>query len=83
MEPFYFCYVKHDYLLERIESLRQQLIQAANEKKSLTDEAVLRLSQELDMYLFEFQRRSESKIRIDTSRKSSENFIESMFFPSI
>ncbi|WP_237728506.1 aspartyl-phosphate phosphatase Spo0E family protein [Paenibacillus sp. OSY-SE] len=56
IEPFYFCYVKHDYLLERIESIRHQLIKKANEKKSFTDETVVRLSQELDIYLFEFQR---------------------------
>ncbi|MFW5437966.1 aspartyl-phosphate phosphatase Spo0E family protein [Paenibacillus apiarius] len=57
MEPFYFCYVKHDYLIERIESIRLQLIQTANEKNSFTDDDVVRLSQELDLYLFEFQRR--------------------------
>ncbi|WP_083858841.1 Spo0E family sporulation regulatory protein-aspartic acid phosphatase [Paenibacillus sp. OSY-SE] len=57
MEPFYFCYVKHDYLIERIESIRLQLIKTANEKNSFTDDDVVRLSQELDLYLFEFQRR--------------------------
>ncbi|WP_237728458.1 aspartyl-phosphate phosphatase Spo0E family protein [Paenibacillus sp. OSY-SE] len=56
-----FCYEKHDYLLERIESIRHQLIKTANEKKSFTDESVVRLSQELDVYLFELQRRSEDK----------------------
>ncbi|MCM3337753.1 aspartyl-phosphate phosphatase Spo0E family protein [Paenibacillus sp. MER TA 81-3] len=61
IEPFYFCYEKHDYLLERIESIRHQLIKTANEKKSFTDESVVRLSQELDVYLFELQRRSEDK----------------------
>ncbi|MCM3340545.1 aspartyl-phosphate phosphatase Spo0E family protein [Paenibacillus sp. MER TA 81-3] len=38
-------------------------MKAANEKKSFTDATVVRLSQELDMYLFEFQRRSEAKTR--------------------
>ncbi|WP_268629256.1 aspartyl-phosphate phosphatase Spo0E family protein [Paenibacillus alvei] len=41
-----------------MESIRQQLIKTANEKKSFTNESVVRLSQELDVYLFEFQRRS-------------------------
>ncbi|WP_315973956.1 aspartyl-phosphate phosphatase Spo0E family protein [Paenibacillus melissococcoides] len=58
IEPFYFCYEKHDYLLERIESIRHQLIKTANEKNSFTDDDVVRLSQELDLYLFEFQRRN-------------------------
>ncbi|MCY9582032.1 aspartyl-phosphate phosphatase Spo0E family protein [Paenibacillus alvei] len=33
-------------------------MKTANEKKSFTNESVVRLSQELDVYLFEFQRRS-------------------------
>ncbi|MCY9517900.1 aspartyl-phosphate phosphatase Spo0E family protein [Paenibacillus apiarius] len=32
-------------------------MQTANEKNSFTDDDVVRLSQELDLYLFEFQRR--------------------------
>ncbi|MFA8304351.1 Spo0E family sporulation regulatory protein-aspartic acid phosphatase [Paenibacillus alvei] len=63
MEAFYFCYAKHDYLIEKIESIRQQLIKTANEKKSFTNESVVRLSQELDVYLFEFQRRSKEACR--------------------
>ncbi|WP_272943465.1 aspartyl-phosphate phosphatase Spo0E family protein [Paenibacillus sp. OSY-SE] len=46
-----------------MESIRLQLIKTANEKKSFTDEDVVRLSQELDIYLFEFQRRSEGKFK--------------------
>nr|WP_272943470.1 aspartyl-phosphate phosphatase Spo0E family protein [Paenibacillus sp. OSY-SE] len=40
-----------------MESIRLQLIKTANEKNSFTDDDVVRLSQELDLYLFEFQRR--------------------------
>ncbi|CAH8249559.1 aspartyl-phosphate phosphatase Spo0E family protein [Paenibacillus melissococcoides] len=33
-------------------------MKTANEKNSFTDDDVVRLSQELDLYLFEFQRRN-------------------------
>ncbi|MCY7484801.1 aspartyl-phosphate phosphatase Spo0E family protein [Paenibacillus alvei] len=38
-------------------------MKTANEKKSFTNESVVRLSQELDVYLFEFQRRSKEACR--------------------
>ncbi|WP_415639201.1 aspartyl-phosphate phosphatase Spo0E family protein [Paenibacillus larvae] len=39
-----------------MESVRQQLVQAANEKKTFTDIGVVTLSQELDTYLLEYQK---------------------------
>ncbi|MGG4396090.1 aspartyl-phosphate phosphatase Spo0E family protein [Paenibacillus thiaminolyticus] len=56
--PFTYSYEKAGCLIEIIESTRQELIVAATEKKCLTDETVVRLSQKLDTYLLEFQRRS-------------------------
>ncbi|MEV2378819.1 aspartyl-phosphate phosphatase Spo0E family protein [Paenibacillus larvae] len=47
---------KHICLIEKIESVRQQLVQAANEKKTFTDIGVVTLSQELDTYLLEYQK---------------------------
>ncbi|MCE5171651.1 aspartyl-phosphate phosphatase Spo0E family protein [Paenibacillus profundus] len=60
IKPFYYCYEKHDCLSEKIESIRLQLIQAVDNNKSFTDLTVVRLSQELDVYLLEFQKRSEA-----------------------
>ncbi|WCF10755.1 aspartyl-phosphate phosphatase Spo0E family protein [Paenibacillus thiaminolyticus] len=56
--PFQYSYEKPGCLIEMIESTRQELIVVAIEKKCLTDETVVRLSQKLDTYLLEFQRRS-------------------------
>lgn len=53
-----FYYEKPSILIEKIERIRQELIKVANEKKSLTDEAVVKLSQELDVYLLECQKRN-------------------------
>ncbi|MBN3523240.1 aspartyl-phosphate phosphatase Spo0E family protein [Paenibacillus apiarius] len=62
MEPFYFCYEKRDDLLDQIESVRRQLIQAVAEKKSFTDVEIVRLSQQLDFYLVEFEKRRNKKL---------------------
>ncbi|MGG3837708.1 aspartyl-phosphate phosphatase Spo0E family protein [Paenibacillus thiaminolyticus] len=56
--PFTYSYEKAGCLIEIIESTRQELIETATAKKCLTDETVVRLSQKLDTYLLEFQRRS-------------------------
>ncbi|MCY7484246.1 aspartyl-phosphate phosphatase Spo0E family protein [Paenibacillus alvei] len=56
LEPFYFVYDKSTCLIKKIEMTRQKMIKAANEKESFTDEAVVRLSQELDYYLLEYQK---------------------------
>lgn len=56
LEPFYFVYEKSTCLIEQIEITRQKMIEAANEKESFTDEAVVRLSQELDSYLLKYQK---------------------------
>jgi hypothetical protein len=45
-------------LIEVIESTRRELIETVAQKRCLTDETVVRLSQKLDTYLLEFQRRS-------------------------
>nr|WP_237089195.1 aspartyl-phosphate phosphatase Spo0E family protein [Paenibacillus larvae] len=47
---------KHTCLIEKIESVRQQLVQAVNEKKPFTDRTVVTLSQELDTYLLEYHK---------------------------
>ncbi|WP_267934220.1 MULTISPECIES: aspartyl-phosphate phosphatase Spo0E family protein [Paenibacillus] len=44
-------------MLDKIESVRQQLIQAVAEKKSFTDVEIVMLSQQLDVYLLEFHKR--------------------------
>lgn len=42
-------------LKDIIERIRQQLLEVATERKSLTDEKVIVLSQELDHHLLKFQ----------------------------
>ncbi|EJW14578.1 aspartyl-phosphate phosphatase Spo0E family protein [Paenibacillus alvei] len=49
-----------EYLICKIETIRQQMVQAA-EKKSLIDETVVKLSQELDIYLVKYQKSKLSK----------------------
>lgn len=49
-----------EYLICKIETIRQQMVQAA-EKKSLVDETVVKLSQELDIYLVKYQKSKLSK----------------------
>lgn len=49
-----------EYLICKIETIRQQMVQAA-EKKSLDDETVVKLSQELDIYLVKYQKSKHSK----------------------
>lgn len=44
-------------IASQIETLRQQLVQMYLEGKSLTSEAIVSLSQELDNLLNEFERR--------------------------
>lgn len=46
---------KKKYLKDKIERIRQQLLEVANERKSLTDEKVILISQELDHHLLIFQ----------------------------
>ncbi|MBE9915226.1 aspartyl-phosphate phosphatase Spo0E family protein [Paenibacillus donghaensis] len=55
--PFYFLCEEPITLIEKIENTRRELIKVVNERKSLTDEVVLKLSQELDIYLLECQKR--------------------------
>ncbi|WP_272491074.1 aspartyl-phosphate phosphatase Spo0E family protein [Paenibacillus apiarius] len=49
-------------MLDQIESVRRQLIQAVAEKKSFTDVEIVRLSQQLDFYLVEFEKRRNKKL---------------------
>ncbi|WP_268622409.1 aspartyl-phosphate phosphatase Spo0E family protein [Paenibacillus alvei] len=49
-----------EYLICKIETIRQQMVKAA-EKKSLIDETVVKLSQELDIYLVKYQKSKLSK----------------------
>ncbi|EPY04382.1 hypothetical protein PAALTS15_25014 [Paenibacillus alvei TS-15] len=46
---------KKEDLKNKIERIRQQLLKVATERKSLTDEKVIVLSQELDHHLLKFQ----------------------------
>ncbi|NOJ74004.1 aspartyl-phosphate phosphatase Spo0E family protein [Paenibacillus alvei] len=46
---------KKKHLKDKIEQIRKQLLEAAIERKSLTDEKVILISQELDHHLLKFQ----------------------------
>lgn len=45
----------------KINELRQKLISLANKKETLTDDEVVRISQQLDIYILEFQKRNLKK----------------------
>ncbi|WP_231586925.1 aspartyl-phosphate phosphatase Spo0E family protein [Paenibacillus sp. E194] len=44
-------------MLEKIERLKKQLISIVNEKNDFKDDEVVRISQELDVYLLDYQKR--------------------------
>lgn len=48
--------VYRDEILQKINELRQKLIHTANQKGKLTDEEVIQISQQLDVYILEFQK---------------------------
>lgn len=47
----------NDRLFSKIQQLRQKLVTIVNVKNSFTDDEVVSVSQELDYYLVEFQRK--------------------------
>lgn len=72
------CYLHcpHDLqMLEKIERLKKQLISIVNEKNDFKDDEVVRISQELDVYLLDYQKRrlfaSTSTVPAQKKRKES------------
>ncbi|MBN3523817.1 aspartyl-phosphate phosphatase Spo0E family protein [Paenibacillus apiarius] len=51
----------HEALIHKIERIRRDLVQAVNEKKSFTDDEIVKLSQQLDDYLVAVQRETYAK----------------------
>ncbi|EJW17245.1 Spo0E like sporulation regulatory protein [Paenibacillus alvei DSM 29] len=45
------------YMMEKIELLKQRLISIVNERNDFTDDEVIRVSQELDVYLLAYQKK--------------------------
>lgn len=45
-----------DDILHKINGLRQKLIHVANQKGKFTDDEVVQVSQQLDIYILEFQK---------------------------
>ncbi|WP_237898848.1 aspartyl-phosphate phosphatase Spo0E family protein [Brevibacillus brevis] len=54
--------MRNEDLLQKIDTLQFQLNEIFKQKGSLTDCAVVRVSQELDDYLVEHQRRMRDKV---------------------
>ncbi|MBG9737322.1 aspartyl-phosphate phosphatase Spo0E family protein [Paenibacillus alvei] len=44
-------------MIEKIELLKQRLISIVNERNDFTDDEVIRVSQELDVYLLAYQKK--------------------------
>ncbi|WP_374019461.1 aspartyl-phosphate phosphatase Spo0E family protein [Paenibacillus thiaminolyticus] len=65
-----------DYLIYKIESVRQQMMKIAAEKKNFTDKAVVELSQELDIYLVEYQKRKNASRRYKVRRYDAQSSLE-------
>ncbi|TDL55562.1 aspartyl-phosphate phosphatase Spo0E family protein [Paenibacillus dendritiformis] len=51
------CIYYNDRLFKKIQQLRHKLVTIVNVKKNFTDDEVVSVSQELDSYLVEFQRK--------------------------
>ncbi|WP_338135868.1 aspartyl-phosphate phosphatase Spo0E family protein [Paenibacillus thiaminolyticus] len=65
-----------DCLRYKIEAVRQQMMQIAAEKKNFTDKAVVELSQELDIYLVEYQKRKYAARRYKVRRYDDQSSLE-------
>lgn len=72
------CYLHcpHDLqMLEKIERLKKQLISIVNEKNDFKDDEVVRISQELDVYLLDYQKKwlfaSTSTVPVQRNKKES------------
>lgn len=65
-----------DCLRYKIESVRQQMMQIAAEKKNFTDKAVVELSQELDIYLVEYQKRKNAARRYKGQRYDAQSSLK-------
>ncbi|WP_374017314.1 aspartyl-phosphate phosphatase Spo0E family protein [Paenibacillus thiaminolyticus] len=48
--------IVHDDTLNKVNGLKQELIEIVHEKGKFTDDEVVRVSQQLDMYILEIQR---------------------------
>nr|WP_274520876.1 aspartyl-phosphate phosphatase Spo0E family protein [Paenibacillus alvei] len=67
-------------MLEKIERLKKQLISIVNEKNDFKDDEVVRISQELDVYLLDYQKRrlfaSTSTSTVSAQKKRKESMAE-------
>ncbi|WP_374017500.1 aspartyl-phosphate phosphatase Spo0E family protein [Paenibacillus thiaminolyticus] len=52
-----YCSASNDSLFKKIQQLQQKLVTIVSVKKNFTDDEVVSVSQELDYYLVEFQRK--------------------------
>ncbi|WP_345890078.1 aspartyl-phosphate phosphatase Spo0E family protein [Paenibacillus dendritiformis] len=60
-----------DDILHKINGLRQKLIHVANQKGKFTDDEVVQVSQQLDIYILEFQKYYKKQQQKDIVKKSS------------
>ncbi|CAH8771975.1 aspartyl-phosphate phosphatase Spo0E family protein [Paenibacillus dendritiformis] len=60
-----------DDILHKIHGLRQKLICIANQKGKFTDDEVVQVSQQLDIYILEFQKYYKKQQQRDIVKKSS------------
>ncbi|MGG3838068.1 helix-turn-helix domain-containing protein [Paenibacillus thiaminolyticus] len=61
----------HDTLLAKVKELKQKLIHIANQKGKLTDDEVVQISQQLDIYILELQKYYIKQQEKDIARRSS------------
>lgn len=60
-----------DDILHKINGLRQKLIHVANQKGKFTDDEVVQVSQQLDIYILELQKYYITQQEKDIARRSS------------
>ncbi|NGP62063.1 aspartyl-phosphate phosphatase Spo0E family protein [Paenibacillus thiaminolyticus] len=63
-------HAEEQLILQKVEELRQRLTRTVGDMKSLSDENVLKLSQELDCYILQLQKKNYlNRIKTNSTKK--------------
>ncbi|RJG25321.1 aspartyl-phosphate phosphatase Spo0E family protein [Paenibacillus thiaminolyticus] len=68
--------IVHDDTLNKVNGLKQALIEIVHEKGKFTDDEVVRVSQQLDMYILEIQRNYiKRKYKRSSNKRKPKTFV--------
>ncbi|WP_374019619.1 aspartyl-phosphate phosphatase Spo0E family protein [Paenibacillus thiaminolyticus] len=63
-------HAEEQLILQKVEELRQRLTRSVGDMKSLSDENVVKLSQELDCYILQLQKKNYlNRIKTNSTKK--------------